>query len=68
MNRFQNTKIDGVFRHFTIRNEVANLIPQIEPMLYTEIQSDIPKSRCPVCGGARYAPGEHCIRCERGKL
>lgn len=44
------------------------MIPQIEPMLYTDIQSEVPKSVCPVCGGVRYAPGEHCLRCERGKV
>ena len=37
----------------------------IEPMLYIDPQAAKPLSRCPVCGGERYAPGENCIRCER---
>ena len=66
--RFSEADFDGVFPHFTIRIEVAKLILKIEPMLYTDIQSEVPKSLCPVCGGARYAPGEHCLRCERGRV
>jgi hypothetical protein len=66
--RLLEANFDGVFPHFILRIEVAKLIQKIEPMLYTDIQSEVPKSLCPVCGGARYAPGEHCLRCERGKL
>ena len=39
----------------------------IEPVLYIDLQAAIPAFYCPVCGGARYAPGEHCLRCERDK-
>jgi hypothetical protein len=37
----------------------------IEPMLYTDPQAQIPAAYCPVCGGAQYLPGLHCLRCER---
>ena len=37
----------------------------IEPTLYLDPQAAPIASFCPRCGGARYAPGEHCIRCER---
>lgn len=39
----------------------------IEPTLYIDIQQ-APEKRCPVCGGAVYAPGYFCIRCERDGL
>ncbi len=41
------------------------MIPQIQPTLFWDPQAQVPASLCPRCGGARYAPGEHCIRCER---
>lgn len=41
---------------------------QIDPVLYTDPQQAIPASFCPRCGGERYAPGEHCLRCERSGL
>ena len=37
----------------------------IEPILYTDPQAAVPGCFCPVCGGERYAPGFHCLRCER---
>ena len=37
----------------------------IEPMLCTDPQAAIPAAYCPVCGGALYWPGLHCLRCER---
>lgn len=43
------------------------MIPLIEPTLFIDPQAEVPASYCPVCGGARYAPGEHCIRCERSE-
>lgn len=36
----------------------------IESTLYIDIQQ-LPHRLCPVCGGAVYPPGYHCIRCER---
>lgn len=44
------------------------VIPLIEPTLFLDPQAQVPASYCPRCGGARYAPGEHCIRCERGQV
>lgn len=41
------------------------MIPLIEPTLFIDPQREIPASICHICGGARYAPGEHCLRCER---
>lgn len=43
------------------------MIALIEPTLFTDPQAEVPASYCPVCGGARYAPGERCIRCERSE-
>jgi uncharacterized OB-fold protein len=37
---------------------------RIEPTLYIDPQT-LPEKACPVCGGAVYPPGYHCIRCER---
>lgn len=45
--------------------EVLYMNLPIEPMLYIDIQREQPVSFCPVCGGERYVPGEHCLRCER---
>ena len=33
--------------------------------LFFDPQAAIPADFCPVCGSERYAPGLHCIRCER---
>lgn len=38
---------------------------EIEPMLYTDEQAEIPAGHCPVCGGELYRPGLLCIRCRR---
>lgn len=37
----------------------------IEQTLYPDPQAQRPGGRCPVCGGALYGPGFHCIRCGR---
>ena len=34
-------------------------------VLYTDPQAVIPAAYCPACGGELYAPGLHCLRCER---
>jgi len=39
----------------------------IIPVLYADPQT-APCRRCVRCGGQRYAPGYHCLRCERGRL
>ncbi len=39
---------------------------KIEPILYIDPQQ-VPHRLCPVCGGAVYPPGWHCIRCGRDK-
>ena len=44
------------------------MIPQIEPMLYIDLQSRVPACYCEICGAERYAPGLHCLRCERRAL
>ena len=36
----------------------------LEGMLYLDEQQAIPVCYCSRCGGARYAPGLRCIRCE----
>ena len=36
----------------------------IEEMLYLDEQRAIPVCYCSRCGGAKYAPGLRCIRCE----
>ena len=36
----------------------------LEGMLYLDEQQAIPACYCSRCGGARYAPGLRCIRCE----
>ena len=38
---------------------------RIEPMLYIDPQAAVPDGYCPRCGGALYAPGRICLRCER---
>lgn len=43
------------------------MIDKIEYTLYIDPQA-VRNSRCPVCGGAIYPPGWHCIRCERDGL
>ena len=40
----------------------------IEPVLYTDIQAQIPACFCALCGGERYAPSLICSRCERRGL
>ena len=35
--------------------------------LFTDPQDQKPVCYCEVCGGARYAPGLVCIRCERDR-
>ncbi len=40
----------------------------ILPTLHTDPQEAKPASFCPLCGGERYAPGEHCLRCERNSI
>ena len=55
-------------RHFLPhlqKERTGFMIPLIDPTLFIDPQAEIPVSFCPVCGGARYAPGERCIRCER---
>lgn len=37
----------------------------MESTLYTDPQAQVPASYCPICGGALYPPGLHCLRCER---
>ena len=36
----------------------------IEEQMYFDPQQEIPVCCCSRCGGARYAPGLGCIRCE----
>lgn len=37
----------------------------IEPVLYVDLQAVPTAAVCEICGGERYAPGFHCLRCER---
>lgn len=37
----------------------------VEQVLYIDPQQERLFDFCPVCGGERYAPGFHCLRCER---
>ena len=39
---------------------------ETEPNLYVDVQALPPADFCPVCGGERYRPGLHCLRCEGG--
>lgn len=36
---------------------------QIEQILYTDPQAQVPAGECPVCGGMVYPPGRSCTRC-----
>ena len=36
--------------------------------LFIDPQTLPPAAFCPCCGGERYAPGLHCLRCEGGWL
>ena len=38
---------------------------QIEYTLFYDPQAVMPAQFCRVCGCERYAPGLHCLRCER---
>ena len=38
---------------------------RIEYTLYFDPQAAPHSDHCPRCGGHRYAPGYHCLRCER---
>lgn len=38
----------------------------IQMTLFWDEQQEIPAGYCSRCGGALYAPGLHCIRCEEG--
>ena len=40
------------------------MISAIEQILYIDPQQ-LPSKPCPICGGAVYPPGYHCIRCEK---
>ncbi len=44
------------------------MLPQIEPMLYTDAQKENNFLFCGFCGGECYAPGYYCLRCERSGL
>lgn len=44
------------------------MLPQIEPMLYTDSQKEKIFSFCSICGGECYAPRFYCPRCERSSL
>ena len=37
----------------------------IQPVLYIDVQGEIPAAYCEECGGALYRPGLVCIRCQR---
>lgn len=37
----------------------------IESTLYIDLQMQRPAGFCPECGTEVYAPGCHCLRCER---
>ena len=37
----------------------------IESILFPDPQAVRPLCFCRRCGGERYAPGRHCLRCER---
>ena len=39
--------------------------PSIESTLYIDPQAETPSGFCPECGSEVYAPGHHCIRCDR---
>ena len=41
---------------------------EIEPMLYTDAQAEIPAGYCPACGGELYRPSLLCIRCRRDRI
>ena len=41
---------------------------EIESNLYADPQTLPPADFCPYCGGERYLPGLHCIRCEGGVI
>lgn len=40
----------------------------VESTLFLDPQQQRDFYFCPVCGGERYAPGYHCLRCERDGL
>jgi hypothetical protein len=37
----------------------------IQPVLYIDVQAQIPAGFCEECGGELYRPGLICIRCQR---
>lgn len=39
------------------------MIPQIEPVLFTDPQAEKPTGFCLCCGGELYSPGEYCPEC-----
>ena len=41
---------------------------QIEPVLFLDEQQQRLWDICALCGGVRYAPSFHCLRCERRGL
>ena len=41
---------------------------EIESDLYADPQAQVPADFCPVCGGERYLPGLHCVRCGGGMV
>ena len=36
----------------------------IEPVLFTDVQTQRQAAQCRLCGGTRYPPTYTCIRCE----
>ena len=41
---------------------------QLEYTLFYDPQAAMPAEYCKTCGCERYAPGLHCLRCERREL
>lgn len=47
---------------------MMKLTNMLEQTLFLDVQQAAPGDFCPVCGGERYLPGLHCLRCERNGL
>ena len=41
---------------------------QLEYTLFYDPQAAMPADYCKACGCERYAPGLHCLRCERREI
>jgi hypothetical protein len=59
---WQQVKAVSISTFYTGRR--MPVIRQIEQNLYIDPQQTVPAGYCEVCGGAIYAPGGVCIRCQ----